>query len=93
MALLLITAFGIACLIFGIFDPKEVDASYEIAADERKAIRAEVDRAQSMALEPEKLNEAIQSTAASLLFSKEAATKPAQPAPAAQAAQPEPASE
>lgn len=94
VALLLVTAFGIACLIVGPFTSSKGDAATEAAADERRAVRTKVDSAQSNALNEAALEKAFESNAKSLLTSKPTPGKTAVPALApTPEAEPEPASE
>ncbi|MFT6238634.1 MAG: hypothetical protein ACJAQT_000708 [Akkermansiaceae bacterium] len=94
VALLLVTAFGIACLIVGPFTKTDGDSSMKAAADERRAVRAKVDSAQSSALNELALEKAFEANAKTLRMNVPIPGKAAVPAAApAPAAEPEPASE
>jgi len=94
VALLLVTAFGIACIILRPITHARVDSAMEAAAEDRRALRAEVDNAQDKNLNQDALDEAFQASAASLIASKPTPGKVAVPKPATKApAEPEPASE
>ncbi len=90
VALLLVTAFGIACIILRPMTHAKVDSAMEAAADDRRAVRAEVDNAQRKNLNQSALDEAFKAKAVSLLKSEPKPGKVAVPKPAAE---PEPASE
>jgi len=88
VAFLLVTAFGIACIILRPLTHAQVDSATEAKAEERLAVRAEVDREQSKKLSGEALDEALATTAKSLHNSKPEASAIKVPVD-----QPEPAAE
>ena len=88
VAFLLVTAFGIACLLLRPITHAQVNSATEAKAEERFAVRAEVDREQSKKLNGGALDEALATAAKSLHTSKPAASAIKVPAD-----QPEPAAE
>ena len=96
VALLLVTAFAIAIILLRPLTHGKVDSAEAAKAEERRAVRTEVDREQSKNLSGGALDEALTANATSLLSSKPAPSAikvpPAIPA-AAPADQPAPASE
>ena len=94
VALLLVTAFGIAGLILRPLMSNKVDSAMEEAADDRRAVRAEIDNAQRKKLNTAALDDAFKANAKSLLTSKPTPGAVAVPAAIPEpAAEPEPASE
>jgi len=96
VALLLVTAFGIAAILLRPLTHAQADSTIEAKAEERRAVRADVDREQSKNLSGGALDEALAASAKSLHSSKPAPSAikvpPATPA-VAPADQPEPAAE
>jgi len=63
IALLLVTAFGIACIILRPLTHGKVDSAYEAAREERLVVKSGIDRAQSGAINNDALSKAIESQA------------------------------
>ena len=74
VALLLVTAFGIASILIRPMTHAKVESTTQAAADARRAVRADVDRAQSKALNEDALDDALKASAKALA--------PTQPDPA-----------
>ncbi len=67
VALLLVTAFGIACILIRPMTHAKVESATQAAADARRAVRADVDRAQSKALNEDALDDALKASAKALV--------------------------
>ncbi len=76
IAILLVASFGIACLIVRPITHARVDSAVKAAADDRRAIRAQIDSAQEQKINRTSLDKALQSQAQSLLTSKPTPVKP-----------------
>jgi|GEM_PF-1323441 len=55
IALLLVGCFGIACIIIRPVTHARVESAYEMISEERLETKAEIEKAQAAALDPEKL--------------------------------------
>ena len=71
IALLMVTSFGIALIIFQPFAPDKTDKAYEAAGEARLKIKEEIDRAQDDALNEESLEKALKAQAESYKKSTE----------------------
>ncbi len=90
IALLLVTAFGIACIILRPMTHGQVDTVSDVAGKERLAIRADIDKAQADTLNEDALEKALEAKTADLIKEPSAGKMPvpgAAPAPAAKPAE------
>lgn len=85
IALLLVTAFGIACIILRPLTHGKVDTAYEMAGEDRLSIKADIEKVQADTLNEGALQKALEAGAAGLLGEPSAGSMPvagAAPAPA-----------
>ena len=85
IALLLVTAFGIACFILRPLTHGKVDAAYEMTGEDRLTIKADIDKVQADTLNVGALNRALEAKTKDLIKEPSAGNMPvpeAAPAPA-----------